>query len=64
MTDQPKSNVDFFFYKINILIFFKIRSGIFRFRVSNNLDSDQAWHYVRPDLGPNCFQQKMSLAGI
>ena len=24
--------------------------------VSNILDPDQAWHFVRPDLGPNCLQ--------
>ena len=26
-------------------------------RVSNTLDSDQARHYVGPDLGPNCLQR-------
>ena len=26
-------------------------------RVSNSLDPDQAWHYVRPDMGPNCLQK-------
>ena len=26
-------------------------------RVSNSLDPDQARHYVRPDLGPNCLQR-------
>ena len=26
-------------------------------RVSNSLDSDQAPHFVGPDLGPNCFQR-------
>ena len=25
-------------------------------RVSNSLDSDQTWHIVGPDLGPNCLQ--------
>ena len=25
-------------------------------RVSNSLDPDQAQHFVRPDLGPNCLQ--------
>ena len=25
--------------------------------VSNSLDPDQAWHFVRPDLGPNCLQR-------
>ena len=24
--------------------------------LSNSLDLDQAWHFVRPDLGPNCLQ--------
>ena len=27
------------------------------YRVSNRLDPDQAWHYVRPDLGQNCLQK-------
>ena len=26
-------------------------------RVSNNLDPDQARHFVGPDLGPNCLQR-------
>ena len=26
-------------------------------RVSNSLDPDQAWHCVRPELGPNCLQR-------
>ena len=26
-------------------------------RVSNSLDSDQAGHFVGPDLGPNCLQR-------
>ena len=26
-------------------------------RVSNSLDPDQAQHFVRPDLGPNCLQR-------
>ena len=26
-------------------------------RVSNSLDLDQARHFVRPDLGPNCLQR-------
>ena len=26
-------------------------------RVSNSLDPDQAGHFVRPDLGPNCLQR-------
>ena len=25
--------------------------------MSNSLDPDQALHYVRPDLGPNCLQR-------
>ena len=25
--------------------------------VSNSLDPDQARHFVRPDLGPNCLQR-------
>ena len=26
-------------------------------RVSNSLDPDQARHFVRPNLGPNCLQK-------
>ena len=26
-------------------------------RVSNSLEPDQARHFVRPDLGPNCLQR-------
>ena len=26
-------------------------------RVSNSLGPDQARHFVRPDLGPNCLQR-------
>ena len=26
-------------------------------RTSNSLDPDQAGHFVRPDLGPNCLQR-------
>ena len=26
-------------------------------KVSNSLDPDQARHFVRPDLGSNCFQR-------
>ena len=26
-------------------------------RVSTRLDPDQAWHFVRPDLGPSCLQR-------
>ena len=26
-------------------------------RVSNSLDTDQARHFVGPDLGPNCLQE-------
>ena len=31
-------------------------------RVSNSLDPGQAWHSVRPNLGPNCLQ-KLSADG-
>ena len=45
------------FYKI--ILFQKI---IFRntIRVSNILDADQARHYVRPDLRPNCLQRLLA----
>ena len=37
-------------------------------RVSNSLDPDQARHFVRPDLGPNCLQrssaEKASLKAV
>ena len=36
-------------------LFRKIISGIPS--MSNSLDSDQARHFVRPDLGPNCLQK-------
>ena len=29
-------------------------------KVSNSLDPDQARHFVRPDLGPNCLQKFIS----
>ena len=29
-------------------------------RVSDSLDSDQAWCFVRPDLGPNCLQRLLA----
>ena len=29
-------------------------------RVSNSLDPDQAQHFVRPNLGPNCLQNLSS----
>ena len=25
--------------------------------VSNSFSPDQSWHYVRPDLGPNCLER-------
>ena len=28
--------------------------------VSNSLNPDQARHFVRPDLGPNCLRKKLS----
>ena len=36
--------------------FQKILSGI-TIRVSNNLDPDQARHFIGPDLGSNCLQR-------
>ena len=41
-----------FFFKINLKK--KFRNTI---RVLNNLDPDQARHFVVPDLGPNCLQR-------
>ena len=28
--------------------------------MSNNLDPDQAQHFIEPDLGPNCLQRLSS----
>ena len=28
--------------------------------MSNSLDPDQARHFVRPDLGPNCLQRLLA----
>ena len=42
-----------FFFKINL---FK-KSFRNTIRESNSLDPDQARHFVRSDLGPNCLQR-------
>ena len=46
---------------IHPLIFFKINflENSFKntIRVSKSLDPDQARHFVRPDMGPNCLQR-------
>ena len=51
----------FFILFCRLLIFFKITylKKIFMntIKVSNSLDPDQARHFVRPDLGPNCLQR-------
>ena len=39
-------------------LFRNILSGIPS--VSNSLDSDQARHFVGPDLGPNCLQRLLA----
>ena len=41
-----------------IFFFFRKKKKTFRntIRVSNSLDSDQARHFVGPDLDPNCLQ--------
>ena len=41
----------FFFIKL----FFFFNSFSNTIRVSDNLDPDQAQHFVGPDLGPNCL---------
>ena len=47
------SSADFF--QNHFFFFFKsFRNTI---RVSKSLDPDQAWHFVGPDLGPNCLQK-------
>ena len=33
------------------------------FSVSSNLDPDQAWHFVRPDLDPNCLRRLSAQVG-
>ena len=40
-------------------IFYSLDAGFFfnTIRVSKSLDPDQAWQFVRPDLGPNCLQR-------
>ena len=43
-----------FFFKI--FFFRKILSEEI-LSVSNNLDPDQALHFIEPDLGPNCLQR-------
>ena len=44
-----------------LLVFFKINFFLNSFRstirVSNSLDSTQAWHFLVPDLGPICLQR-------
>ena len=42
------------FFKIN---FFRKNSFRITIRVANSLDSDQARHFVGPDLGSNCLQR-------
>ena len=37
--------------------FFSKNSFMNTIGVSNSLDLDQAWHFVRPGLGPNCLQR-------
>ena len=43
----------FFFFKLT----FSKKTFRNTIRVSNSLDPDQARHFVRPDLGPNCLQR-------
>ena len=40
-----------------VCVFFISKSTFDTIRVSNNLDPDQARHFVRPDLGPYCLQR-------
>ena len=51
----------FFMLFCHLLIFSKstFSKNSFRntIRVSNSLDLDQAQHFVKPDLGPNCLQR-------
>ena len=46
-------HVFFFFFKINF--FGKFFKEYHQPSVSNNLDPDQAQHFIKPDLGPNCL---------
>ena len=56
-------NFAFFFFFFVVygffleLIFFKKKSFRNTIRVSNNLDPDQAGHFVGPDLDPKCLQR-------
>ena len=46
------------------LIFFsKSRFSNSSFSMSSSLDPDKAWHFVRPDLGPNCLQRLSAQVG-
>ena len=46
------SSVDFFLNNL-----FQKKSFRNTIKVSKSLDPDQAQHFVRPDLGPNCLQR-------
>ena len=43
-----------------LLSFFSKKSYGNIIRVLNNLDPNQARHYVGPDLGPNCLQRSLT----
>ena len=46
-----------------LLIFSKSTFLKNSYSVTSSLDLDQAWHFVRPDLGPNCLQRLSELVG-
>ena len=53
---------NFFTHVCRLLIFFSkstFRKNSFgnNIRVSTSLDPDQAWHFVRPYLSPNCLER-------
>ena len=52
LNSLPTGN--FFMLFCRLLFFFKIKSNI---RVSNSMDTDQARHFVGPDLGHKCLQK-------
>ena len=43
--------------------FSKSRFSNSSFSMSSNLNPDKAWHFVRPDLGPNCLQRLSAQVG-
>ena len=55
---------NFLYYFVVYCLFSKLTfsKNYFRktFRMSNSLDPEQAWHFVKPDLGPNYLQRSLT----